>query len=86
MRGDLLPGNLLVYGDQRVQLHADEIGHRGAEGPDGHEGLHSRPDHPGDGQHLQPVWQVHRSHGSQPGAGERALIHKSFFWLPDSAI
>lgn len=70
-------GNLLICSDAAVHLHADENGHSGSEGSHRHEGLHTRPSHPGDDQHPQPVWEDHRQHGSQPDAGKQLAL----FWV-----
>ena len=67
-------GHLLIWSDAAVHLHAGENGHSRPEGSDWHEGLHTRPGHPGDSQHPQPVWEEYWQHGGQPGAG------KSLFW------
>lgn len=74
-------GNLFICSDPAVHLHADENRHSGPEGPDWHEGLHSRPDHPGDGQHPQPVWEEHRQHGGQPDAGKHFLQPQPNLWV-----
>lgn len=63
-------GNLLICSHAAIHLHVGENRHSGVEGPGRHEGLHTRPDHPGDDQHPQPVWEDHRQHGRQPDAGK----------------
>lgn len=66
---------MLICSDPKIHLHADENRHSGAEGSDGHEGLHTGPDHPGECQNPQSVWEVHGQHGGQPGAGELLFVH-----------
>lgn len=67
-------GNLFICSDSAVHLHAHENGHGGHESPDQHEGLHTRPDHPGDDQHPQPVWEELGQHGGQPDAGKHTAF------------
>ena len=68
-------GAQFLCSDAAVHLHAGENRDRGPECPDGPEGLHRGPDHPGVGPDPQPVREIHWQHGGKSDAGTLFYLH-----------